>query len=199
MGATFSRQAAREPRSTQELLALAARGLEACFPSRKGAFASRHAPRSPHSSDAPTCLPPHPLCRLAPPPLAEFEKPDIRCACESIWSKTAASSAMPSPNRSKSWSAPAWWLSQQPGRGHQLADRQHSAWDLAVVDLLLLQGSGLNVVKSCSNRELRQKIVVLTGYAPPRCTSAAWPPAPSSTSPQRSTSSRPMRSTRWSG
>lgn len=40
-------------------------------------------------------------------------------------------------------------------------------WDLAVVDLFLLQGSGLNVVKSCSNRALRQKVVVLTGYATP--------------------------------
>lgn len=40
-------------------------------------------------------------------------------------------------------------------------------WDLAVIDLFLLQGSGLNVVKSCSNRALRQKVVVLTGYATP--------------------------------
>ncbi|MBA3594661.1 MAG: response regulator [Polaromonas sp.] len=47
-------------------------------------------------------------------------------------------------------------------------DDNPSDWDLAVVDLFLLQGSGLNVVKSCSNRELRQKIVVLTGYATPQ-------------------------------
>ena len=47
-----------------------------------------------------------------------------------------------------------------------LADHPND-WDLAVVDLFLLQGSGLNVVKSCSNRALRQKIVVLTGYATP--------------------------------
>ena len=40
-----------------------------------------------------------------------------------------------------------------------------SNWDLAVVDLFLLQGSGLNVVKSCSNRALRQKVIVLTNYA----------------------------------
>lgn len=49
-------------------------------------------------------------------------------------------------------------------------------WDLAVVDLFLLQGNGLNVVKSCGNRDLRQKIVVLTGYATPamrqRCLAA---------------------------
>lgn len=42
-----------------------------------------------------------------------------------------------------------------------------AGWDLAVVDLFLLQGSGLNVVKSCSSRALRQKVVVLTNYATP--------------------------------
>jgi DNA-binding NarL/FixJ family response regulator len=47
-----------------------------------------------------------------------------------------------------------------------LADNA-SGWDLAVVDLFLLQGSGLNVVKSCGNRALRQKVVVLTNYATP--------------------------------
>jgi len=59
----------------------------------------------------------------------------------------------------------AEWLTANP-----------SAWDLAVVDLFLLQGSGLNVLKACSQRELRQKIVVLTGYATPlmreRCLAA---------------------------
>ncbi|MDP2817453.1 MAG: response regulator [Polaromonas sp.] len=48
------------------------------------------------------------------------------------------------------------WLAEHP-----------EDWDLAVIDLFLLQGSGLNVVKSCSNRALRQKVVVLTGYATP--------------------------------
>ncbi len=48
------------------------------------------------------------------------------------------------------------WLAEHP-----------NDWDLTVVDLFLLQGSGLNVVKSCSNRALRQKVVVLTGYATP--------------------------------
>lgn len=40
-----------------------------------------------------------------------------------------------------------------------------SNWDLAIVDLFLLQGSGLNVVKSCGSRALRQKVIVLTNYA----------------------------------
>ena len=47
-----------------------------------------------------------------------------------------------------------------------LADNA-AGWDLAVVDLFLLQGSGLNVVKSCGNRALRQKVIVLTNYATP--------------------------------
>ncbi|WP_372828644.1 response regulator transcription factor [Polaromonas sp.] len=57
------------------------------------------------------------------------------------------------------------WLANNP-----------SGWDLAVMDLFLPQGSGLNVVTSCSNRALRQKIVVLTNYATPamrqRCLAA---------------------------
>ncbi|GAB3482095.1 response regulator [Polaromonas eurypsychrophila] len=59
------------------------------------------------------------------------------------------------------------WASTEEEASKWLADNP-TAWDLSVVDLFLLQGSGLNVVKSCSNRELRQKIVVLTGYATPQ-------------------------------
>lgn len=67
------------------------------------------------------------------------------------------------------------WASNEDDAIQWLADHP-SGWDLAVVDLFLLQGSGLNVVKSCSQRELRQKVVVLTGYATPpmrqRCLAA---------------------------
>ena len=42
---------------------------------------------------------------------------------------------------------------------------QGQAWRLAVVDLFLLQGSGLGVVTSCAVRKPHQKIVVLTNYA----------------------------------
>ena len=59
------------------------------------------------------------------------------------------------------------WASSQDEAIQWLADNPNG-WDLAVVDLFLLQGSGLNVVKSCDKRELRQKIVVLTGYATPQ-------------------------------
>lgn len=59
------------------------------------------------------------------------------------------------------------WASSEPDAMRWLAENP-SGWDLAVVDLFLLQGSGLNVVKSCDKRELRQKVVVLTGYATPQ-------------------------------
>jgi two-component system OmpR family response regulator len=49
-------------------------------------------------------------------------------------------------------------------------------WDLAVVDLFLLQGNGLGVVSACRERRPGQKMVVFTNYATPvmreRC--LAW-------------------------
>ena len=44
---------------------------------------------------------------------------------------------------------------------------QGNRWQLAVVDLFLLQGSGLGVVSSLRGRQPWQKIVVLTNYATP--------------------------------
>ena len=38
-------------------------------------------------------------------------------------------------------------------------------WELAIVDLFLVEGSGLNVLKDCQSRSPRQKVVVLTSYA----------------------------------
>ena len=45
------------------------------------------------------------------------------------------------------------WLSANDGR-----------WELAIVDLCLTQGSGLNVLKDCRSRTARQKVVVFTSY-----------------------------------
>lgn len=39
------------------------------------------------------------------------------------------------------------------------------AWDLAIVDLFLKQGSGLGVLTACRNRRPTQKMVVLSNYA----------------------------------
>lgn len=48
------------------------------------------------------------------------------------------------------------WLQQNP-----------DAWDLAIVDLFLRQGSGLGVLTACRERLPHQKIVVLSNYATP--------------------------------
>ena len=37
-----------------------------------------------------------------------------------------------------------------------------SQWELAIVDLCLIKGSGLNVLKNCRLRSSRQKVVVFT-------------------------------------
>ncbi len=43
--------------------------------------------------------------------------------------------------------------------------RNDAQWDLAIVDLLLREGSGLGVVKACRFRHPDQKIVVLSNHA----------------------------------
>ncbi|MES2979645.1 MAG: response regulator [Pseudomonadota bacterium] len=45
--------------------------------------------------------------------------------------------------------------------------RADNAWDLAIVDLFLRQGTGLGVITACQNRRVDQKVVVLTNYATP--------------------------------
>ena len=42
-----------------------------------------------------------------------------------------------------------------------------NAWDLAIVDLFLKQGTGLGVVSACKNRFPNQKVIVLSNYATP--------------------------------
>ncbi len=46
------------------------------------------------------------------------------------------------------------WLSKHP----------HD-WHLLVIDLFLLQGSGLGVLRQCAYRNRRQRVVVLSNYA----------------------------------
>lgn len=46
------------------------------------------------------------------------------------------------------------WLAGHPGD-----------WDLLVVDLFLLQGNGLGVLRKCRQRTAVQKVVVLSNYA----------------------------------
>ena len=42
-----------------------------------------------------------------------------------------------------------------------------AAWELAIVDLFLKQGSGLGVLQTCRARRPHQKVVVLSNYATP--------------------------------
>lgn len=45
--------------------------------------------------------------------------------------------------------------------------RNDAQWDLAIVDLLLKEGSGLGVVRACRYRHPTQKMVVLSNHATP--------------------------------
>ncbi len=46
------------------------------------------------------------------------------------------------------------WLAQNDGR-----------WDLAIVDLFLREGSGLNILEACRRRRPTQRLVVLSNHA----------------------------------
>lgn len=48
------------------------------------------------------------------------------------------------------------WLTEHPG-----------GWDLAIVDLILEQGSGMGVISKCRSSPQRGKIVVFSSYATP--------------------------------
>ena len=49
--------------------------------------------------------------------------------------------------------------------GVQWLTQADHAWDLAIVDLFLRQGSGLGVVAACQNRKPGQRVIVLSNYA----------------------------------
>jgi len=58
------------------------------------------------------------------------------------------------------------WASKE-SEAVQWLNENKASWDLAIVDLFLLEGSGLGVVMNCRERDLRQKVIVLTNYATP--------------------------------
>jgi DNA-binding NarL/FixJ family response regulator len=49
--------------------------------------------------------------------------------------------------------------------GKKWLARNDSYWDLAIVDLFLKEGSGLNILEACRDRRPAQKIVVLSNHA----------------------------------
>lgn len=42
-----------------------------------------------------------------------------------------------------------------------------NAWDIAIVDIFLQQGSGLGILAACRNRLPHQHVIVLSNYATP--------------------------------
>ena len=49
--------------------------------------------------------------------------------------------------------------------GRQWLTQNQGAWNLAIVDLFLRQGTGLGVLEACQGRHASQKVIVLSNYA----------------------------------
>lgn len=56
------------------------------------------------------------------------------------------------------------WADTESGARAWLAANR-GAWDLAIIDLFLKQGSGLGVLEACQERGRGQRVVVLSNYA----------------------------------
>ena len=56
------------------------------------------------------------------------------------------------------------WAEGESDAKNWLAEHA-KAWDLAIVDLFLKQGSGLGVIEACRARNEAQRVVVLSNYA----------------------------------
>ena len=49
--------------------------------------------------------------------------------------------------------------------GKKWLAQNDSRWDLAIIDLFLKEGSGLNILEACRSRRPTQKMVVLSNHA----------------------------------
>lgn len=49
--------------------------------------------------------------------------------------------------------------------GRKWLAQNETYWDLAIVDLFLKEGSGLNILEACRSRKPTQKMVVLSNHA----------------------------------
>ncbi|WP_027014781.1 response regulator [Comamonas composti] len=58
-------------------------------------------------------------------------------------------------------------IAESESVGSSWLQKNPEAWDLAIVDLFLRQGSGLGVLASCRERLPHQKIIVLSNYVTP--------------------------------
>lgn len=51
------------------------------------------------------------------------------------------------------------------GEGKRWLSSNEADWDMAIVDLYLREGNGLNIVAACRSRRQGQKLVVLSNHA----------------------------------
>jgi DNA-binding NarL/FixJ family response regulator len=56
-------------------------------------------------------------------------------------------------------------IAETEGEGKQWLAANDDYWDLAIVDLFLKEGNGLNIVEACRARKPSQKLVVLSNHA----------------------------------
>jgi two-component system OmpR family response regulator len=49
--------------------------------------------------------------------------------------------------------------------GKRWLEQNDGYWDLAIVDLFLREGSGLNILEACRDRKPHQKMIVLSNHA----------------------------------
>ena len=58
------------------------------------------------------------------------------------------------------------WADSEAGAADWLA-RNPDGWDLVIIDIFLKQGSGLGVLRSCTQRPAHGKLAVFSNYATP--------------------------------
>ena len=56
-------------------------------------------------------------------------------------------------------------VAETENEGKKWLAQNDSYWDLAIVDLFLKEGSGLNILEACKDRKPTQKLIVLSNHA----------------------------------
>jgi two-component system, OmpR family, response regulator len=56
-------------------------------------------------------------------------------------------------------------VAETENEGKQWLAQNDDYWDLAIVDLFLKEGSGLNILEACRHRHPEQKVIVLSNHA----------------------------------
>jgi two-component system, OmpR family, response regulator len=56
-------------------------------------------------------------------------------------------------------------VAETENEGKKWLAQNDDYWDLAIVDLFLKEGSGLNILEACRHRHPEQKVIVLSNHA----------------------------------